>query len=192
MRAKSLISLPINGSIVFGRNQNNLSSETVLYSLSPISMPPQETVLTILKLSSVCIPPDPPPTITTVSSATCTWSLVLFLATILPTLDVTSFLEAVTSIWPFFTLVENDHRESRPGASSTSPEQTLKQAWKSQITLLFIRVVGLTTMPWAYQSSIMREYTLYNTSQATALIWCLKRGTHFPKAPHTCFTQADE
>jgi hypothetical protein len=56
---------------------------------------------------------------------------VLALETTRPTLELISFSLAETTILPPSTDAENFQSESRPGASSISPEQTLKQAGES-------------------------------------------------------------
>jgi hypothetical protein len=91
-----------------------------------VSIPDPE--LTILKPSTVWIPPDPPPTMTTVSSDLTAFALDLALVTTLPTLDLSSFWLAVTTILSFLISADHLKRESRPGASSMSPDLTLKQA----------------------------------------------------------------
>lgn len=74
-----------------------------------------------------CMAPAPPPTMTTVSCFPPGFS-VLALETKRPTLDFSSFSEALTTILPSLTVAENFQSESRPGASSISPVQTSKQA----------------------------------------------------------------
>lgn len=62
-------------------------------------------------------------------------ALVLAEATLRPTLDLTSFSLAETMILPSFSSALYDQSESRPGESSMSPVQTLKQA-ACQITVI--------------------------------------------------------